>query len=62
VIHHLTHDIGWPVLALGALIVLGAGRPLAARARFELELSRRARRIRAREGMVDLTPTSRARW
>lgn len=59
---HLSHDIGWPILLLCALILLGAWRPLVVWARYERELYRRARRIRAREGMVDLTPTSRARW
>ena len=60
-ISHVTHDIGWPVLLLGALILLCAWRPLLAWARYERELAERARRIRGREGLVDLTPTSRAR-
>lgn len=55
-INHLTHDIGWPVLALGSLILLGAWRPIVAWWRFEIELYARARRTRRRGGTLDLTP------
>lgn len=61
-IRHLTHDIGWPVLLLGALIVIGAWRPLLIWARYEIDLYMRTRRISGRGGTVDLTPPSRARW
>lgn len=54
-ISHLTHDIGWPVLLLGVLVVLGAWRPLLIWWRAERDLYLRARRINARGGVLDFT-------
>lgn len=46
--HHLIHDVGWPLLALAAVLLIVALPSLAAWIRFEIQLSRRVRRYEER--------------